>query len=639
MALDPLHRLGALRQGAAKRAQDAQSDVDTDDNVGSGDANAPAKRSKLMTVQSTATTPSTPTNGPPSIPSVPAPHMPDDPYGKLPSNPARTARSTSMMPGHAYMRTSSVPTTAAAVLSAPTAAPPAPTAPVAHHGPESETTPHPVAEGAREEVAKPAVPTQPAAEASQSEPVNTDKAMPESSAQVGVGASTTDSQPSVKDEAIVESPAKAEVSADVVPSGDTQATTTTALDATDSSKPAAPEGPVASTNPLQTSPTPSATANTDGKAASSPTATKAASSPTATKAASPKDDETAAPQTLSDGPSGVNANPSAPQELAAPSEVKSEPIAGVSETIASEATAKQSSLEPNDSDSVQQSSLEVKDADQVTSAAASPIASEPIQPTGRADALGALGEAVEKFIYTLAGHSLGLSQNASRCQVSEYDILMALRFLHNADLSPEALFAYLQRFQACAKSEEAAPIMTAAADEVELPLPVPQTIPKVLNDESLRVPKPAHLPDFLPDFPEPHTFARTSLYQPAEQSYIRYRMRRAAGVHHAQASLVRTLLLPSKETLIELKASTRLRATGTKSFTAHLGCANALRPYAAILVNENVSLDVEEEEGQDNEFTLSNILNFEDDREADAAHRARLEVEVDYPNEDDLILS
>ena len=49
--------------------------------------------------------------------------------------------------------------------------------------------------------------------------------------------------------------------------------------------------------------------------------------------------------------------------------------------------------------------------------------------------------------------------------------------------------------------------------------------------------------------------------------------------------------------------------------------------------------DVEEEEGQDNEFTLSNILNFEDDREADAAHRARLEVEVDYPNEDDLILS
>ena len=52
-------------------------------------------------------------------------------------------------------------------------------------------------------------------------------------------------------------------------------------------------------------------------------------------------------------------------------------------------------------------------------------------------------------------------------------------------------------------------LVKKAVKEEDYKLPVPQEVPCLLNDSTLRVSRPAYLPTHLPEYPDPHTFVRT----------------------------------------------------------------------------------------------------------------------------------
>eukprot|EP00730_Choanoeca_flexa_P000237 TRINITY_DN10107_c0_g1_i3.p1 TRINITY_DN10107_c0_g1~~TRINITY_DN10107_c0_g1_i3.p1 ORF type:complete len:372 (+),score=74.82 TRINITY_DN10107_c0_g1_i3:108-1223(+) len=237
--------------------------------------------------------------------------------------------------------------------------------------------------------------------------------------------------------------------------------------------------------------------------------------------------------------------------------------------------------------------------------------------------LDVLSTAGEFFIQELAHRAQLLASNAARSALTERDVLAAYQ---NLGLPLQSLQNYNTKYKQI-QEDRAAALLRQDVPEVEVrPLPVPQTLPKVLKDESLRKDRPGYMPTHLPDYPDPHTFVRTATYEPTETSYVSYRQRRAKQQYDARNALIHVVARPGAG---DLQLTGKGQLPPLKVIVEPLKVRN---PYAHLKVQ--TELELPEPEVDDSDLSLNRVLKFENDMDAQAAHEARLEVKVEMIGDD-----
>eukprot|EP00049_Salpingoeca_infusionum_P002239 m.55094 g.55094 ORF g.55094 m.55094 type:complete len:396 (-) comp11465_c2_seq1:156-1343(-) len=151
--------------------------------------------------------------------------------------------------------------------------------------------------------------------------------------------------------------------------------------------------------------------------------------------------------------------------------------------------------------------------------------------------LGLMLVGVELFIQRLAKESILSTEISSRACGNDVDVVSALRRLHLRE-QVSSISEHLEY----AKTYTMPPpgfILKDPGIEENYRLPVPQSLPCVLNDPTLRQKRPDYIPSHLPEYPDPHTFVRTAVYVPMEASYGHYRLTRANQARASQCSLIK----------------------------------------------------------------------------------------------------
>eukprot|EP00045_Choanoeca_perplexa_P002609 m.25509 g.25509 ORF g.25509 m.25509 type:complete len:378 (-) comp11608_c0_seq1:38-1171(-) len=239
--------------------------------------------------------------------------------------------------------------------------------------------------------------------------------------------------------------------------------------------------------------------------------------------------------------------------------------------------------------------------------------------------LHALLTASECFIQDLVGQGKRLAANAARSMLTERDVWDAYQAL---GLSSTELQLYAEQYSQLESSGQPQMLHSQVPDVDIRKLPVPQTLPKVLKDESLRVERPPYMPTHLPDYPDPHTFVRTATYEPTETSYVSYRQRKAQQQYDARNALVHVVAKPNQDDL-PLQANPIYKLPPLNVIVQP---HKVRSQYAHLTIQPD--LELPEPEVDDSDLSLNRVLKFENDMDAQAAHEARLEVKVEMIDED-----
>uniref|UniRef100_A0A914US32 Transcription initiation factor TFIID subunit 8 n=1 Tax=Plectus sambesii TaxID=2011161 RepID=A0A914US32_9BILA len=191
------------------------------------------------------------------------------------------------------------------------------------------------------------------------------------------------------------------------------------------------------------------------------------------------------------------------------------------------------------------------------------------------DTLGLLVEMITSYTVELAHSSKQLAEGAGRTAPNPGDVILALIEMGgNVSQLPD----YLKN---------------SAAGSIVIPAPKPQTATSTVDALRIGKAKPhaAHIPDFLPPFPDPHTYIKTDVSGDPDSSYQKVRELAAAQRRNVDNALKNLMLSTSKSVPLFREYEESVRQAAKAEIARERGQQKTVDPTdLALIETENAKV-------------------------------------------------